>query len=381
MFAGFGNQIGVLGQYTSHTHSPLFNRQKNLAMNKNPSNQAPTSIARRQAIFGGSALAASLLIPQIASAAGASKPRTTAMGVCVLNVSFKNNGIDMAGNLYLPKNFSETGKFPAIVSVHPGGGVKEQTAGLYAQKLAEQGFVALAFDASHQGASGGTPRLLDDPMRRVADIYSAVDYLTSLGYVDANRIGALGICAGSGTAVKAVSLERRIKAIATVSAVDVGAATRKGWDGKAKKDEQFALLESVAKQRSAEAAGAAPAYVNYVPKVGDKSAPRDLQEAADYYLTPRGQHPNSPNKMLMTSLSALMSFTGFDRVDLLTQPLLIVAGSEAGSLWHSQELHAKAGGSKELFIVDGATHMDLYDGPGADTAMTKLAPFFKRTLA
>jgi fermentation-respiration switch protein FrsA (DUF1100 family) len=350
-------------------------------MNKNPSNQAPASIGRRQAIFGGSALAASVLIPQIASAAGESKQRTTTTGVRVLNVSFKNNGIDMAGNLYLPKNFSKSGNYPAIVSVHPGGGVKEQTAGLYAQKLAEQGFVALAFDASHQGASGGMPRLLDDPMRRVADIYSAVDYLTSLGYVDVNRIGALGICAGSGTAVKAVSLERRIKAIATVSAVDVGAATRKGWDGKATKEEQVALLESVAKQRSAEAAGAAPAYVNYVPKIGDKSAPRDLQEAADYYLTPRGQHPNSPNKMLMTSLSALMSFTGFDRVDLLTQPLLIVAGSEAGSLWHSQELHAKAGGPKELFIVDGATHMDLYDGPGADTAMTKLAPFFRRTLA
>gem|GEM_PF-43823 len=367
------------GRYTFHTLSPLFNRHENLIMNKNPSIQVPNSIGRRHALFGGSALAASLLIPQIASAAGKSKVMAT--GVRVLNVSFKNNGIDMAGNLYLPKGFSKTSKYPAIVSVHPGGGVKEQTAGLYASKLAEQGFVALAFDASHQGASGGMPRLLDDPMRRVADIYSAVDYLTSLGYVDASRIGALGICAGSGTAVKAASLERRIKAIATVSAVDVGAATRKGWEGKATKEEQIAILDSVAKQRSAEAAGAAPAYVNYVPKVGDKTAPRDLQEAADYYLTPRGLHPNSPNKMLVTSLSALVAFTGFDRVDLLPQPLMIIAGSEAGSLWHSQELHAKATGPKELYVVDGATHMDLYDGAGVDTAMKKLAPFFNRTLA
>jgi uncharacterized protein len=349
-------------------------------MNDTTSPLAPTNIGRRHALFGGSALAASLLIPQIAPAAEKSNHSTKATGTRVLPASFKNNGIDMAGNLYLPKNFSQTAKYPAIVSVHPGGGVKEQTAGLYAQKLSEQGFVALAFDASHQGASGGMPRLLDDPMRRVADIYSAVDYLTSLGYVDAGRIGALGICAGSGTTVKAASMERRIKAIATVSAVDVGAATRKGWDGKATQADQLALLESVAKQRSAEAAGAEPAYVNYVPKVGDKSAPRDLQEAADYYLTPRGQHPNSPNKMLMTSLSALVSFTGFDRVDLLTQPLMIVAGSEAGSLWHSQELHAKAAGPKELFIVDGATHMDLYDGKGVDIAMSKLAPFFVRTL-
>lgn len=349
-------------------------------MKDKSSNQAPTDLGRRQAIFGASALAASLLIPKVASAAGESNLRTTATGIRVLNVSFKNKGIDMAGDLYLPKAFSEGGKYPAIVSVHPGGGVKEQTAGLYAQKLAEQGFVALAFDASHQGASGGMPRLLDDPMRRVADIYSAVDYLTSLTYVDANRIGALGICAGSGTAVKAASLEHRIKAVATVSAVDVGAAVRKGWDGKATREEQLALLDSVAKQRTAEAAGAAPLYVNYVPKVGDQAAPRDLQEAADYYLTPRGQHPNSPNKMLITSLSAMMAFAGFDRVDLLTQPLLIVAGSKAGSLWHSQELHAKATGPKSLYVIDGATHMDLYDGPGADTAMAKLTPFFKQTL-
>lgn len=349
-------------------------------MNDKTSTLAPTNFGRRQILFGGLVLAASFLIPQIASTAGKSNLNTKAAEAGVLHVSFKNNGIDMAGNLYLPKNFSEAGKYPAIVSVHPGGGVKEQTAGLYARKLAEQGFVALAFDASHQGASGGMPRFLDDPMRRVADIYSAVDYLTSLSYVDANRIGALGICAGSGTTVKAASMERRIKAIATVSAVDVGAATRRGWEGKASTADQLALLESVAKQRSAEVAGAAPTYVNYVPKVGDKSAPLDLQEAADYYLTPRGQHPNSPNKMLMTSLSALVSFTGFDRVDLLTQPLMIVAGSKAGSLWHSQELHAKAAGPKELIIIDGATHMDLYDGEGANIVMKKLSPFFARTL-
>ena len=216
------------------------------------------------------------------------------------------------------------------------------------------------------------PRFLDDPMKRVGDIYSAVDYLTSLPYVDADRIGALGVCAGSGAAIKAVG---------TVSAVDVGAATRKGWDGKAPVSDQIAMLEAVAKQRTAEAAGAAPVYVPYVPKVGDTTAPRDLQEAADYYLTPRGQHPNAPNKLLLTSLTAMVSFTGFDRVDtLLTQPLMVVAGSEAGSLWHSQELHAKAAGPKELFVIDGATHMDLYDGEGVGLAMNKLSPFFTQNL-
>jgi fermentation-respiration switch protein FrsA (DUF1100 family) len=219
-------------------------------------------------------------------------------------------------------------------------------------------------------------------MRRVGDIYSALDYLTSLRYVDAAKIGALGICAGSGTAIKAASTERRIKSIATVSAVDVGASFRKGWDGKASEADQIATLEAVAKQRTAEAAGAAPVYLPYVPNVGDKTAPRDLQEAADYYLTTRGQHPNAPNKMLLTSASYMVAFTGFDRIDqLLTQPLMVVAGSEAGSLWHSRELHARAATKdKELFIVPGATHMDLYDGAGSDVAMNKLSPFFKRSL-
>jgi fermentation-respiration switch protein FrsA (DUF1100 family) len=339
-----------------------------------------TSLSRRELLLGGAAVAAALSLPRPAGAATNSSKRLTG-GVTMESIQFRNIDIRMAGNLYMPKDFNPKQKYAAIVSVHPGGGVKEQTAGLYARRLAEQGFIALAFDASHQGASGGMPRFLDDPMRRVADIYSAVDYLTSLAYVDAGRIGALGICAGSGTTVKAVSNERRIKALATVSAVDVGAASRRGWDGKASEVDQIATLETVAKQRTAEAAGAAPVYVPYVPNLDDKTAPRDLQEAASYYLTPRGQHPNAPNKMLLTSVSHLIAFHGFDQVEaMLTQPLLVIAGSEAGSLWHSRELYAKAAGPKELFIVDGATHMDLYDGAGVALAMGKVAPFFKRTL-
>jgi fermentation-respiration switch protein FrsA (DUF1100 family) len=297
------------------------------------------------------------------------------------SIQFNNGAIKMAGNLYFPEGFDDGSSYPAIVCVHPGGGVKEQTAGLYAEKLAERGFITLAFDASHQGASGGEPHFLDDPMRRVGDIYSAVDYLTSLAFVDPDRIGVLGICAGSGAAVKAASTERRIKAIGTVSAVDVGAATRKGWDGTASESDQIANLEAVARQRTAEVGGAEPVYWPYVPPVGDTTAPRDLQEAADYYLTPRGQHPNAQNKMLMTSLSYMVSFTGFDLVEtLLTQPLLVVAGSEAGSMWHSQELYAKAPGPKELVVIEGATHMDLYDGPRVDQVVGELSPFFATNL-
>ncbi|PKX84065.1 hypothetical protein A0G02_01575 [Pectobacterium peruviense] len=296
---------------------------------------------------------------------------------------FRNHEIMMSGNIYLPKGFSEDQKYAAIVVVHPGGGVKEQTAGLYALKLAGAGFVTLAFDASHQGASGGLPRFLDDPMKRVGDFYSAVDYLTTLPYVDTARIGALGVCAGSGIAVKAAMTERRIKVLATVSAVDVGAATRKGWEGNTNESELIQTLDAVAKQRSAEAEGGTSVYVNYVPKIGDTTAPRDLQEAADYYLTARGRYPTSTNQMLMTSISTLASFTGFEGADIyITQPLLMIAGGKAGSLWHSQQLHISAASEqKELYIIPSATHMDLYDGEGATAAAKKLAPFFKTNLA
>jgi hypothetical protein len=297
------------------------------------------------------------------------------------SIVFDNNGIDMAGNLYLPPDFDETRSYPAIVSVHPGGGVKEQTAGVYAQRLAERGFVTLAFDASHQGASGGLPRFLDNPVNRVGDIYSAVDHLTTLAYVDNNRIGILGICAGGGATIKAASTDRRIKVVATVSAVDVGASTRLGWNGDGTEADQITTLETVAKQRTAEAAGAEPGFGPYVPEIGDTTAPSDLQEAADYYLTPRGQHPNAPNKMLLASLSYMVSFHGFDLAEtFLTQPLLVVAGTKAGSLWQSKELHSRAAGPKELVLIDGATHMDLYDGDGRDIALTKLVPFFTTRL-
>lgn len=344
-------------------------------------------ISRRNLMFRASAASAGLLMARSAAAQLAPTPSighaTEVDGVTVRGVTFMNNDITMSANVYFPENFTANRTHPAIVVVHPGGGVKEQTAGLYALKLAGEGFVTMAFDASHQGASGGMPRFVDDPMKRVVDVYSAVDYLTSLPYVDAERIGALGVCAGSGIAVKASMTERRIKAIATVSAVDVGAATRKGWDGQSAEADLVTTLEAVAKQRSAEAAGGAPVYVNYVPKLGDTTAPRDLQEAADYYLTARGSYPTSTNQMLMTSISTLASFTGFEGADTyITQPVLLIAGSEAGSLWHSEELISKVASSdKELFIIDGATHMDLYDGEGATMAAAKLAPFFQSHVA
>lgn len=298
------------------------------------------------------------------------------------SVRFDNSGIAMAGNLYVPAGFDRTGKHSAVVVVHPGGGVKEQAAGLYARKLSDQGFLVLTFDASHQGESGGLPRFLENPSERVEDVRSAVDYLTTLPYVDVGRIGALGICAGGGYAIKAATSEQRIRAVATVSAVNIGAATRRGWNGDVPVSQQIAPLQAVARQRTAEAAGAPPMYVPYVPVTPDGSTPRDLREASEYYLTPRGQHPNAPNKMLFTSLDRMYAFDAFDQVGtLLVQPVLLIAGSEAGSLWHSQEAFEKAQGKKELLVVKGATHMTLYDADAdVSQAVTKLSSFFTNNL-
>jgi hypothetical protein len=353
----------------------------------NPMTQPSSFLRNRRPILRAALAASAFLMPGVALAELPVTPTlvgtTTQIGeVTVRSVAFNNNGITMSGNVYLPRAFDADRRYPAIVVVHPGGGVKEQTAGLYALKMAEQGFVTLAFDAAHQGASGGLPRYLDDPAKRVTDFYSAVDYLTTLSFVDGARIGALGVCAGSGITVKASMTDRRIRALAIVSGIDSGAAARKGWEGNSPASAMIETLEAVGKQRSAEASGATAVYVNYVPRVGDTSQPRDLQEAADYYLTPRGHYPTSTNQMLMTSISHGMAFRGFDGAEsVLTQPLLMIAGSEAGSLWHSQELNAKAASrSKELFVIPDATHMDLYDGPGAETAAAKLAPFFKSNL-
>ena len=237
-----------------------------------------------------------------------------AQGRNMKSIQFKNGAITMVGNLHLPEGFDTAGHYAAIVVVHPGGGVRNRRRAICAATRGAR-VCRAGVRRSHQGASGGEPRFLDDPMKRVGDIYSAVDYLTSLSYVDANRIGALGICAGSGAAIKAASTERRIKAVGTVSAVDVGAATRKGWDGKASEPDQIATLEAVAKQRTAEAAGAAPVYVNYVPKVGDKTAPRDLARGRRLLLHASRSASERPQQDAVDQPSYMVSFTGFDRVE------------------------------------------------------------------
>lgn len=297
------------------------------------------------------------------------------------SVTFKNQNLKMAGLLFSPADMDESKKYPAIVVVHPGGGIKEQTASVYAYRLAQQGYIALAFDASHQGASEGLPRQLEDPTKRVEDVRSAVDYITTLPIVDSERIGALGICAGGGYAISSATTEHRIKAVATVSAVDIGEGWRKGWRGTATVADQIKTLEAVGKQRTAEANGAAPMMINYVPDSVEGVTEPDMVEASEYYrLSNRWQHKNAPNRLLNYSVDKIIAFSAFDRIDtLLTQPLLMIAGSDAGSKWQSERAIKLATGQKELFIVDGGTHMSLYD-QDVVKAMPKITEFFSKNL-
>lgn len=305
-------------------------------------------------------------------------------GVTVQKVVYPNRSNTIAANIYVPKGFDAAKKYPAVVVGHPAGGVKEQVAGLYAQKLAEQGFVAIAFDASYQGESIGIPRGLEDPAVRVEDFRATVDYLCTVPYVDAERIGAMGICGGGGFAVSAAITEHRIKAVAGVSAVDLGRLRREGLGGSLASQVQQ-RLDAVAKQRIAEANGAVPIYSNYVPhSLQDipEGATTMYREGYEYYRTSLARHPRSTNKYTLTSLDKLMAFDAFVHIELLSpRPLLMIAGSEAESLYFSREAVEAAKQPKELFVVPEASHIALYYKPEFTKIVAgKLTDFFGKYL-
>lgn len=302
----------------------------------------------------------------------------------IQRVTFPNRNITIVGNLHLPKDFDKTKKYAAILVGHPAGGVKEQTAGLYAQKLAEQGYIALAFDASYQGESGGEPRFLEDPAVRVEDFRAATDYLSLHPSIDPNKIGLLGICAGGGFAIKAAETEHRLKAVATISMADLGQLRRDGLNGTLKNQIQQRLSD-VAQQRTKEANGGEVRYMNYVPnslKDIPAGAPAMYQEGYEYYRTKRGEHPNSTNKYLFTSLDKLIGFTALDHVELISpRPLLLIAGSIADTYYYSQQAFDMAKEPKELYTIDGASHVALYDTPQyVSQIVKKLTDFYGKNL-
>ncbi|TWT15713.1 alpha/beta hydrolase [Reyranella sp. CPCC 100927] len=302
-------------------------------------------------------------------------------------ISFANSNnktIAMSAVINFPAGFDEKNSYPAIVVSHPGGGVKEQTAGIYAKKLAEQGFVTIAYDASYQGESGGEPRQLENPYIRTEDVSAVIDYLTMLPYVDKGRIGAMGICAGAGYTANAAIQDRRIKAIGTVSAVNIGSMFRNGWENNIKSIDALSLVEAGSNARTSDASGAAVAMMPLAP-LTEKDAPNEeLRQAWEYYHTPRAECATAPGVATLRSLNQIITYDAYHMADVyLTQPIQIVAGSKAGSKWMSDDLFDRAASTDKSFhIVEGANHMDLYDGKAfVDEAVSVLAPFFKAKLA
>ena len=299
-------------------------------------------------------------------------------------VTFKNRTIDMAGELYFPGDFDESKKYAAIVCVHPGSSVKEQTAGIYAAKMAERGFITLAFDASYQGESGGEPRYIEEPASRVRDVSSAVDYLVTLDYVDAERIGVLGVCAGGGYAVNAAMTDHRMKAVGTVVGANIGRLYREG--------DPVATLEAVGKQRTAEVRGVEPMIVNWIPNTQEEAKQQgatdiDVVEAVDYYRTPRGEQPTACNKLRFISMASVIAFDAFHLVEkLLSQPLQIIVGDKQGAFGSYKDGHelfkrATVSADKNLLVIKGASHYDLYDIPEyVDQAVERLIVFYTKNL-
>lgn len=302
------------------------------------------------------------------------------------NVTFKNlngQGITMAAILHFPAGFDESRRYPAVVVSHPGGGVKEQAAGLYAGKLAESGLIAIAFDRSYQGESTGEPRQLENPYVSTEDVSAVIDHLTTLPYVDQDRIGAMGICAGAGYSANAAINDRRIKALGMVSAVNIGQMFRNGWENTVKDADALPYLEAGSAARTADAGNHGMATMPLAPMKEEDAPNAELRGAWEYYHTPRCEHPNAPGYALARSLTQIITYDAYNKAEaFLTQPILAVAGSKAGSKWMSDDLIARAASTdKTLHLVEGADHMDLYDVPRyVDEAVSKLAPFFQSRL-
>nr|WP_314552320.1 alpha/beta hydrolase [uncultured Capnocytophaga sp.] len=297
----------------------------------------------------------------------------------------RNDGISIAANVYTPAGYDKTKKYPAIVVAHPNGGVKEQVAGLYAELLAKQGYIVIVPDAAYQGASGGTPRNVDTPSSRTADLHAAADFISTYAGVDTNRIGILGICGGGGYTLNAAKTDKRFKAVATLSMFNTGLVRRNGF-----KNSQVATIQQRLKEaseaREEEARGGEVRYVGNMPKMSKEEVakmPFDLyREGYEYYLETHA-HPNSTFRYTQSSLLDLMRFDATDQIELINQPLLMLAGSKADTRDMTEDAFAKAVNAqpKELYLIEGATHIQTYwKEPYVTQAVKKLTEFFKKNL-
>ncbi|MBB6369675.1 alpha/beta hydrolase [Chryseobacterium shigense] len=301
-------------------------------------------------------------------------------------VTYKLNGITIVANVYTPANYDASKKYPAIVVAHPNGGIKEQTAGLYAQRLAESGYITITADAAYQGASGGEPRHTDKPANRTEDIHGMADFISQYKGVDTARLGVLGICGGGGYTLKAAQSDKRFKAVATLSMFNSGEVRRNGFQNSQLNTIQERLKQA-SEARAQEAAGGKIMYAGEanpnLTKEEIAKIPTDLyREGYEYYFRTHA-HPNSTFLYTMSSLLDLMTWDATADMDLINQPLLMMAGSKADTKYMTDEAFSKAKNvkNKELFLIEGATHIQTYWKPEyVSQAVHKLVDFYQSNL-
>lgn len=300
-------------------------------------------------------------------------------------VTYDLDGIKVAANVYTPAGYNPAEKqYPAIIVAHPNGGVKEQVAGLFAQRMAEKGYITIAADASYQGASGGEPRYTDRPWFRINDIHGMVDYISHYPGVDPERIGAFGTCGGGGYTLGAVKNDKRVKAVATLSMFNSGRVRRNGFMDSALDTVEKRLTEASDARRKRVDTGEIvyTGDMNLTDEQIEKLPFVLYREGAIYY-TRTHAHPNSTFRYSMESLMDLMTWDATDHIDLINVPLLMMAGSKADTFYMTSDAFAKATGTsdKELFLVPGATHIQTYFVPEyVDQEVAKLTEFFGNKL-
>ena len=297
-------------------------------------------------------------------------------------VTFKNRyGITLAADLYLPKNRASQ-RLPALAVGGPFGAVKEQSSGLYAQTMAERGFVTLAFDPSYTGESGGEPRNVASPDINTEDFSAAVDFLGPHPLVDRGRIGIIGICGWGGMALNAAAVDKRIKAVVTSTMYDMTRVMSKGYNDSVTPEQRTQTLEQLGRQRWQDAEKGAPAYgpVSNELKGGEAQF---LVDYHNFYRTPRGFHTRAVNSNASWTLTTPLSFMNMPILTYIAEisprPVLFIHGEQAHSRYFSESAYAAAAEPKELMIIPGASHTDLYDRMDR-IPFDKMTTFFRTNL-
>lgn len=293
-------------------------------------------------------------------------------------------GITVSADMYKPKDFDKSKKYAALVIGTPYGGVKEQGAGIYAQTMAERGFVTIAFDESFNGESSGEPRHVSSPEIFAEDFSAGVDFLGTRPFVDRNKIGAIGICGSGGFALKAAQVDHRIKAIATASMYDMSRVIRNGWQDSMSDEERNKILDDLGEQRWKDFENGTPMLPDGFPAVATDSIPENLDpimsEFWEYYAMDRGHHPRAHGPFTSTSNLAFMNFPLLNNIkDISPRPILFIMGENAHSRYFTEDAYKMAAEPKELIIVSGARHIDLYDRKDM-IPFDKLNDFFAKAL-